>query len=227
MSWLLILVLVFFVLMAVSGYKNGAVKTMLSLGVIVGALVIGMIAGPALKNVVCERSQVDEKMTEKIEVKMTESIAKEGDVEAKINATKFPKFIKKIILANVKGTNEAFEAGIHKGSASVSSMILVLAFSLVLFLVSWAVIEFFVHKVTKTMNLPVLKQLDGIAGILVSLIMSVLILDLGLLLLDCVSMTTVGEYLVGLIEKSKILSALNDKNIVAMIFNSFMAELEN
>lgn len=225
MSWLLILVLVFFVLMAVSGYKNGAVKTMLSLGVIVGALVIGMIAGPALKNVVCERSQIDEKMTEKIEVKMTENIAEEADIENKINNSHLPKFIKNIVLANIKGTNDAFEAGIRKGSAAVANMILVIAFTLIMFVAAWAVTELIVRQLVKTLKLPVLKQLDGIAGVLVSLIIAIVVIDIFFLLLDCVSMTKSGAYLMGLVTRSRLLSALYDKNVVEMVLNTFVGEL--
>ncbi|GEM_PF-6548543 len=226
MSWLLIVVIVFFALMGFSGYQNGAVKTFLSLGVIIGALIIAMLAGPALKRVSCENTEIDEKLSNKIETKMTESIAQEADIELKINSMHLPKFIKKILLANLEGTNNAFEAGVRKGSEAVASMILVLTFALITFLVAWGVIALIVHQLTKAMELPVLKQLDGIAGILVNLAIALLVLDIGFLILDCVSMTSAGMYLTKLVEKSKVLTALSDKNIVAMIFNSFMAELE-
>lgn len=225
MSWLWIVVVLFLVLMGLAGYRKGAVKMMLVLGAIVGALVIAVFTGPAVKRLVCENSQLDEKFSEKIEVKMTESIAEEADIENKINNSHLPKFIKNIVLANIKGTNDAFEAGIRKGSAAVANMILVIAFTLIMFVAAWAVTELIVRQLVKTLKLPVLKQLDGIAGVLVSLIIAIVVIDIFFLLLDCVSMTKSGAYLMGLVTRSRLLSALYDKNVVEMILNTFVGEL--
>lgn len=225
MSWLWIVVVLFLVLMGLAGYRKGAVKMMLVLGAIVCALVIAVFTGPAVKRLVCENSQLDEKFSEKIEVKMTESIAEEADIENKINNSHLPKFIKNIVLANIKGTNDAFEAGIRKGSAAVANMILVIAFTLIMFVAAWAVIELIVRQLVKTLKLPVLKQLDGIAGVLVSLIIAIVVIDIFFLLLDCVSMTKSGAYLMGLVTRSRLLSALYDKNVVEMVLNTFVGEL--
>lgn len=225
MSWLWIVVVLFLVLMGLAGYRKGAVKMMLVLGAIVGALVIAVFTGPAVKRLVCENSQLDEKFSEKIEVKMTESIAEEADIENKINNSHLPKFIENIVLANIKGTNDAFEAGIRKGSAAVANMILVIAFTLIMFVAAWAVTELIVRQLVKTLKLPVLKQLDGIAGVLVSLIIAIVVIDIFFLLLDCVSMTKSGAYLMGLVTRSRLLSALYDKNVVEMILNTFVGEL--
>lgn len=225
MSWLWIVVVLFLVLMGLAGYRKGAVKMMLVLGAIVGALVIAVFTGPAVKRLVCENSQLDEKFSEKIEVKMTESIAEEADIENKINNSHLPKFIKNIVLANIKGTNDAFEAGIRKGSAAVANMILVIAFTLIMFVAAWAVTELIVRQLVKTLKLPVLKQLDGIAGVLVSLIIAIVVIDIFFLLLDCVSMTKSGAYLMGLVTRSRLLSALYDKNVVEMVLNTFVGEL--
>ena len=225
MSWLWIVVVLFLVLMGLAGYRKGAVKMMLVLGAIVGALVIAVFTGPAVKRLVCENSQLDEKFSEKIEVKMTESIAEEADIENKINNSHLPKFIENIVLANIKGTNDAFEAGIRKGSAAVANMILVIAFTLIMFVAAWAVIELIVRQLVKTLKLPVLKQLDGIAGVLVSLIIAIVVIDIFFLLLDCVSMTKSGAYLMGLVTRSRLLSALYDKNVVEMVLNTFVGEL--
>ena len=225
MSWLWIVVVLFLVLMGLAGYRKGAVKMMLVLGAIVGALVIAVFTGPAVKRLVCENSQLDEKFSEKIEVKMTESISEEADIENKINNSHLPKFIKNIVLANIKGTNDAFEAGIRKGSAAVANMILVIAFTLIMFVAAWAVIELIVRQLVKTLKLPVLKQLDGIAGVLVSLIIAIVVIDIFFLLLDCVSMTKSGAYLMGMVTRSRLLSALYDKNVVEMVLNTFVGEL--
>ena len=225
MSWLWIVVVLFLVLMGLAGYRKGAVKMMLVLGAIVGALVIAVFTGPAVKRLVCENSQLDEKFSEKIEVKMTESIAEEADIENKINNSHLPKFIENIVLANIKGTNDAFEAGIRKGSAAVANMILVIAFTLIMFVAAWAVTELIVRQLVKTLKLPVLKQLDGIAGVLVSLIIAIVVIDIFFLLLDCVSMTKSGAYLMGLVTRSRLLSALYDKNVVEMVLNTFVGEL--
>lgn len=225
MSWLWIVVVLFLVLMGLAGYRKGAVKMMLVLGAIVGALVIAAFTGPAVKRLVCENSQLDEKFSEKIEVKMTESIAEEADIENKINNSHLPKFIKNIVLANIKGTNDAFEVGIRKGSAAVANMILVIAFTLIMFVAAWAVTELIVRQLVKTLKLPVLKQLDGIAGVLVSLIIAIVVIDIFFLLLDCVSMTKSGAYLMGLVTRSRLLSALYDKNVVEMVLNTFVGEL--
>ena len=225
MSWLWIVVVWFLVLRGLAGYRKGAVKMMLVLGAIVGALVIAVFTGPAVKRLVCENSQLDEKFSEKIEVKMTESISEEADIENKIMNSNLPKFIENIVLPNIKGTNDAFEAGIRKGSAAVANMILVIAFTLIMFVAAWAVTELIVRQLVKTLKLPVLKQLDGIAGVLVSLIIAIVVIDIFFLLLDCVSMTKSGAYLMGLVTRSRLLSALYDKNVVEMVLNTFVGEL--
>ena len=80
-----------------------------------------------------------------------------------------------------------------------------------------------IHLLGKLLDLvnriPGFKQVNGFLGMVLALAEAVLVIDLFLLILVPLSGTSVGQYLVDEIHKSKILTWLYENNFLVYLFN--------
>lgn len=218
MNWLLIVVLGIIILNAWIGRRVGLVKIIFSLFSIILSLILTVWISPTINGMLNNNETFYENATQRVESmlfqeKDAEAVA-EGDI---IEGLPLPKSIKESLQmnkvkqeANIKSYITAHVTGIV-----INALSFVLTFALV-FVGLW-LLSIALNIISK---LPILNQINKLAGLLVGGLQGVIVVWLLFILLTVFSSSELGKSAFQQIDDSMILAFIYDKNFILNIVMS-------
>ena len=218
MTWIILIPIAILVLAGIIGWKRGFTKMLVSLLAMIIAIILTWIFTPMVKNLIADNTTLDESMGKKIEESLLKNVETDEEVDEKINRFPLPESIKNPIRASL----EQLSAGMTKKEALgllLANVILTALISLALFIIFMILIHLLGKLLDLVNRIPGFKQVNGFLGMVLALAEAVLVIDLFLLILVPLSGTSVGQYLVDEIHKSKILTWLYENNFLVYLFN--------
>lgn len=219
MNWLLVVALIIIGACAFAGWRAGFVKTVFSLVSTIAVIILTLIFSPVVSNMLKNNETVFGTVKEKIGA-VVDLSGEEGDTESFIDGLSLPDSIKNMLKNNddVSGfaTNqmESLEDYICELLAGV--VINAIGF-IVTFLIAAAGMALLCFLLDVISKLPVLHQINTIAGIAVGALEGLVILWILFIVVTMLGSTEFGQTMLGLISESKILSFLYDCNFLSKI----------
>lgn len=214
MNWLLIIVVAIIVLNAFIGRKVGLVKIIFSLFSFIIALILTAWISPSINGMLKNNETFYEKASQKVEDMLFRDQAETTNDEDLIEGLPLPKSIKESLQENKEKQVANIKSYIisHVTDIVINALAFVLTF-VVVFVGLW-VLSIALNIISK---LPILNQLNKIAGFFVGGLQGVLIVWIIFILITIFAGTELGGVAYKQVEESTILSYLYDKNVLLNI----------
>lgn len=189
---------------------------LLSLFTTVAALILVWLFAPVVKNFILEHTEAREVIAEKVESVFLEkipAIVTETEVE---NRLPLPEALKDMIgdtLENYRST------GIHELSLNIAELLISAASYAILYLVvrlALLIVGYLLDLVTR---LPVIRQMNGLAGMCLGLLESYILIGIVFLLITAFAHTSLGFTLMEQINGSAILTFMYNHNYLVRIIS--------
>lgn len=214
MNWLLIIVLAIIVINALIGRKVGLVKIVFSLFSFLIALLLTTMISPTVNNMLIKNESLYQNTSQKVEdILFSEEKESEDDIEA----LPLPKVIKETLQENKEKheTNIKSYVTSHVTGIVINALAFVLTFVLI-FIGLW-VLSMALNIISK---LPLLKQINKIAGFLVGGLQGLIIVWLLFIVLTIMGGSELGIKAFEQINNNAILTYIYDNNIFLNIVMS-------
>ena len=214
MNWLLIIVLGIIIINALIGRKVGLIKIIFSLFSFILALILTAWISPSINGILKNNEVFYEKAEQKVEDMLFKEQPETTNEEDIIEGLPLPKSIKESLRENKEKQEINIKSYIttHVTDIVIKSLAFVLTF-VVVFVGLW-VISIALNIISK---LPILHQINKLAGLLVGGLQGVLVVWLLFILITVFSSSELGKTAFQQIESSSILSYLYDKNFLLNI----------
>jgi uncharacterized membrane protein required for colicin V production len=211
MNWLLLIVIGIIVINALIGRRIGLIKIVFSLFSFIIALVLSTWISPSINGVLKNNEVIYEKVENRVEdmlFKEQETTTDEDDI---IEGLPLPMSIKESLRESKSKQESNIKTYIttHVTEIVIKSLAFILTF-VVVFVGIW-VLSIALNIISK---LPILNQINKLAGLLVGGLQGVIIVWIIFILITVFSGTELGGSAFGQIEGSTILGFLYDKNIL-------------
>ena len=212
-NWPAIVVIVFILAMAVYGFKKGFVRMALSALSVVIAIILMFVFGGVIRDAVRNNTRIDEKITEKIE-QVLEDHTEIGDkTEDVIDKLHLPALIADKLKKSTGNLSDNTNAVAQKiANLIVSITVYVLLFLVIL--IAEAVLVKVMDLITK---LPVIHQMNGLLGLVVSVLEAWAILCVIFLILTTFVQAAWGRNLLAMIRENPLTAWLYDHNFLLTI----------
>jgi uncharacterized membrane protein required for colicin V production len=214
MNWLLIIVLGIIILNAFIGRRVGLIKIIFSLFSFIIALILTVWISPTVNGMLKNNEMVYEKASQKVEDMLFREEAETTDENDMIEGLPLPKSIKESLQENKdkQVTNIKSYITSHVTDVVINALAFVLTF-VVVFVALW-ILSIVLNIISK---LPILNQLNKLAGFLVGGLQGVIIVWILFIIITIFSGSDLGGTASSQIESSQILSFLFDKNFLLNI----------
>lgn len=219
MNWLLIIVLAIIVINALIGRRVGLVKIVFSLFSFIVALLLTTWISPSVNDMLLRNEFFYQKTSQKVEdvlfLKGEETTS--DNEETLIDSLPLPKTIKESLQENKEKQEASIKSYItsYVTNIVINALAFVLTF-VVIFIVLWLLSIAF-NIISK---LPILNQINKIAGLLVGGLQGLLIVWILFVLITVISGLEFGQTVIEQINSSKILTYIYEKNILLNIVMS-------
>lgn len=233
-KWLPIAAGVFLIGMMLYGHYRGFLRQCVSIGALVITLVVVKLATPYVTDVLKENTQIRNTVAQVL-VNAT-GLDHEGEEAEKAEETpayqrlaieklNIPQSVKDALIEN--NNHEVYSLlGVNRFIEYVSSYlagILINAVSsVILFLLTFIVIQLLVRWLDLIARLPIISGLNQIAGAALGLAHGLLLLWVFFIVLDLCSATPLGGQLMSQVQSSKWLSLLYEYNLLNFIFQGII-----
>jgi len=234
MSWLIIVLILFLVLMAVIGYIRGFSKMLISLLAMILSIVLTWIFAPKIKTLIVDHTDWDEalstKISENVLAPKTEPATVEEDnaiMVKRVDDSPIPTSMKDYA-KNYMTMRTLEDPTLTKRQALgelLADLIITVVVAVALFIVSMILISLLGKLLDLVNKIPGFKQVNGILGAVFGLVQGVLIMDFAFIVLLLFSSTFAGQYLLGEIGKSSLLTWLYEHNILLYLFQIVKTKL--
>lgn len=184
------------------GYKKGLIGVAFKILSFLIAIIISLILYIPISNFVINNTQIDEIIKDTIIENMAEDNEQE-DIESNM-----PKTINNYI---EKYTKDAKNASIEVAAENISITLVRLMVSILLFIVIRIILMFIKAIASLVENIPIIKQFNGIGGIIYGLLQSLFIIFIVFAIISVVS---------PMINTSGVLTAINDSFIGSILYNN-------
>ncbi len=214
MSWLLVIVLGIIILNAMIGRKVGLIKIIFSIFSFIIALILTVWISPTVNGMLNNNETFYEKASQKVEDMLFKEQVETKDEDDVIEGLPLPKSIKESLQKNKDKQEANIKSYItsHVTGIVINALAFVLTF-VVVFIGLW-VISIALSIISK---LPILNQLNKMAGLLVGGLQGVIVVWILFVLITVFSGTVLGKSAFQQIESSVILSFIYDKNLLLNI----------
>ncbi len=211
MNWLLIIVLGIIILNAFIGRRVGLIKIIFSLFSFIIALILTVWISPTVNGMLKNNEMVYEKASQKVEDMLFREEAETTDENDMIEGLPLPKSIKESLQENKdkQVTNIKSYITSHVTDVVINALAFVLTF-VIIFVGLW-VVSIALSIISK---LPILNQINKMAGFLVGGLQGVLIVWILFILITVFSSTDLGKCAFEQIESNMILGFLYDENLL-------------
>jgi uncharacterized membrane protein required for colicin V production len=214
MNWMLIIVLGIIILNALIGRKIGLIKIIFSLFSFIIALVLSVWISPSVNGLLRNNEAFYEKASRKVEDILFQEQTAASNEDDFIEGLPLPKSIKESLMEGKAEQEANIKSYIttHVTDIAVKSLAFIITFAVV-FVALW-VLSIALNIISK---LPILNQLNKLAGLLVGGLQGVIIVWILFILVTVFSGTELGSSSFEQIENNMLLSFLYDKNILINI----------
>ncbi len=220
MNWLTIAVIVFLVVMAGYGAAKGLVRMIMSFAaVLLTVLIVSIICEP-LGEIVKEQTTMYESIEAGIGTYVGQSVGNVADSFANgtqelLDKMMLPELLKESLLrGDTPGNYQSM--GVSDAASYVTAWLTNLVYSALIFVGAFIIVRFVLWIVTLILNavmrLPVLKQLNSLAGAILALAMGVVLLWIGCMIVTAGAATSWGQEAMRLIEESTVLNTIYNYN---------------
>ncbi len=218
MNWLTIAVIVFLVIMAGYGAARGMVRMVMSFAAVLLTLLIVSIISEPLGEILKTQTTIYESIETGIGTLVGESAENAADslisgTQAILENLKLPEILKESLIR--EGITENYQ-GASNAASYVTGWLTDLVYSALVFVGSFILVRFVLWVATMIicaiMRLPVLKQLNSLAGALFGLMLAVMLLWIGCLIVTAGAATLWGQQAMQLIEESELLRLIYNNN---------------
>jgi len=234
MNWLLILALAIIGVCAFAGWRMGFVKSVFSLLSTIAVIIITILVSPLVTNMLKSNETISGTIQDKLEqvidlsgVAENLSTEEEKDPTAFIDGLNLPESIKNTIKDSLADTMEEKkeEAAAFVGDKlnSLEEYICELLTNIILnalgffitFIIAAVGIALLCFVLDLLSKLPVLHQINTLAGIIMGALEGLVILWIVFIVITMLGSTSFGQACMTMISESKILSFLYDSNILS------------
>jgi uncharacterized membrane protein required for colicin V production len=211
---MLIIVLGIIILNALIGRKIGLIKIIFSLFSFIIALVLSVWISPSVNGLLRNNEAFYEKASRKVEDILFQEQTAASNEDDLIEGLPLPKSIKESLMEGKAEQEANIKSYIttHVTDIAVKSLAFIITFAVV-FVALW-VLSIALNIISK---LPILNQLNKLAGLLVGGLQGVIIVWILFILVTVFSGTELGSSSFEQIENNMLLSFLYDKNILINI----------
>ncbi len=233
MNVLTLIVIVIFAISALRGYQKGFVKSLASLASIFLSLVLVNLANPYVTDFLKEHTPVytyiEEKCGETFSAALQNNAATEAGAallqDEVIESLPLPDVLKNMLRQS--NTPEYYaEQAIRSFSEYVPKYMANLILTIVSFVCTWILVIVFVWLAVKALdlvaNLPVIKGINQVLGLLVGLVQGLIIVWIGFLVITVFSHADTGRQLMSMISENPFLETLYNTNILLDILTGFL-----
>lgn len=214
MNWLLIIVLVLLIGYTIAGVKRGFIKTVFSLVSVIAALILTVLLSPVVNDMLSNNEKIHSKVTENVEKVFAleeDKALQDADQEELINDLPLPASLKESLIHNKNKTLEDINDYIisYVTGIIINAMAFIITFIFIR-LILWA-ISLALNILSK---LPVLSQINRIAGFAVGLLHGLIMVWLMFILITVFGGSEFGQKAFEMIDSSRILSLIYNKNLL-------------
>lgn len=219
MNYLLIIVLAILAVNALIGMKAGFIKTVFSLCSMIVAMVFTLWLSPYVNNYMTNNATIYKSISSGVE-KVLPAIEKNADKKvekATINKMTLPNSIKKSLIKNNKKeiydqlSVKTFKGYMKKYLTGIVINALAFSVTFILLLVLLWVICIALNIISK---LPLLNQINKMAGLLAGLVHGLVVVWLLFILLTVFGSSEWGQKAMEMISKDEILSIIYNNNVI-------------
>ena len=204
-----IVILIFGVIMAVSGYKRGLIKMVLSTLAVVIAFAGALILGPPISSFIKENTKADDKIEQKIADRIEYNDG--DDVETVIDRLPLPETLKNRLKEKIKDTADQHTHSVASGITGFVISASVYTALFVIFLILLKIVIKITDLVTK---LPVIHQLNGLLGLALGLLEGWLIINIVFLVLTTLVQAKWGTEILRQISANPLTAWLYEHNFL-------------
>lgn len=223
MNILLILVIAILVIAAVNGIKRGFIKMLFSTITMIAALIIALLAGPVFAKHFQANESLMNKLTTSIHEKLNLDQLAENcpDTTDFMESVNLPDTIKETIITeeflekvDISSTAKNASAELSQAvSLFLAKTIIYMICFVVIFIGSAIIITIIGNVLDLIAKLPILKQANKFAGLLLGLVQGVLVVWLLFAVITIISGTEFGQSVHIYITESQLLTFLYNNNL--------------
>ncbi len=239
-NWLLIGVLVFLGFQVLNGYRKGFIRIALSMLALIATIVAVSVLSPYVSKFLNENttihSRIQEKagdfITEALEGKIDESVAAESEKRENqiqiISKLPLPESLKETLGEN-NNTEIYHLLGVDSFGEYLSSYLAYMILNAIAFIATFVVVSFLISCIVFMADLlsklPVINELNKLAGIFMGLLKGLIILWVLCLFVTAFVGTEIGRSLLDMIEDSVLLSFIYNNNYMLTIVTNLVKVL--
>ena len=233
MNWLLLIVILIIVIFCYRGWSLGIIKSVFLICSTVLALIITSICSPIVSNMLCSNEKLISVTTDT--VSHTMGINKENKTKSKKEQNKkieeipLSNSIKKQLIKNntKKIYNNLLADTFEEYLCRYIAVMIIRGLS---FFVLYVIVRIGVFVLAKMLDiiskLPVIKQMDKTAGMILGGLQSILLIWISCLVLMLFSGTSIGKEIYECINNSIILSFIYNNNILMVLLTDFIEGIQ-
>lgn len=222
MNWLTIAVIAVIVLATLAGAKRGLVKTVLSFASFFLSIVIMLFVRQPVADFVKEKTEIYTTIEDGIGNFVGEKVqalqsSKEQIADQVIESLNLPDILKE----NLEKSNDAAvyaQKGANNVAVYITGWLTDLAFqavcSVISFLVVWILLRILTLLLSGIVQLPILHQIDCIAGAVGGLCIALILVWIGGIVVTAFATTDWGREALSMITQSSLLTFLYDNNFL-------------
>ncbi len=222
MNFLTIVAIAVLLLCAYVGHRRGLIKSAVGLISVVISLLAAVVIAPVGADLLVHNPKVTQKVQTLIEEKIFPDEMKEEDPDRSDQAAAIQKLPLPEVIKNSLLESNNLEAYVKLGVETfreylmlrIVQMLLRAGVFAVVFLVCRIVMMLIAAGLNVIGRLPIIRQMNRAAGLLLGLVNGVLLLWLLALLLMAFAATDTGQMLLAQVEESPLLSALYNHNLL-------------
>jgi len=234
MNWLSIVVLIFWVIMAIIGMKKGFLRMLFSMTAFILSFVLTFALYPVVNDYICHNTQAEEKIYEKyysyIEKKEKENTLenKESFVDKLSNSLMengdagYLDDVTKLIEQSTIETGQVITNVTSELMQSLAAKLALVTIKVLSFLITWIIISIALAIVTSIIKiiekLPVIKGANRLLGFALGTIYGLLIIWVFFVIVTALAATNIGTSCLNCISQSEFLSLLYKGNIFLKFF---------
>lgn len=233
MNWLLLFVILLIIIFCYRGWSLGVIKSVFLVCSTILALVITSICNPIVSNIFCSNEKIVSVTSNavsnaiKVDKENEEDTIKNQKAQnKKIVELPLPNTIKKQLIENNNKEvySDLLVENFENYLCKYIAIMIIRAFS---FLILYIIVRIGVFILAKMLDiiskLPVIKQMDKTAGLILGGLQGILIIWIGCIVLMLFSGTVLGKEIYEYINNSVILTFIYEHNILMLLLTSFVS----
>lgn len=219
MNWLLIVVIAVLIINSLFGMKAGLIKTVFSLFSMIAAIALTVWLSPYVNDYMRGNDQIYSSISTKIEKVLPHIDNKQSQSQqvATIEKLSLPQSIKDSMIEN-NNSDVYKKLSVNGFKDYITAFLARLVINALAFVITFIVILILLWLICITLDiigkLPVLKQVNKLAGLLFGLAHGLVIIWIFFVILTVLQSTDIGRQAMGMITDNKFLSLIYDNNIL-------------